>query len=242
MATLVLVRHGETTWNRERRVQGWAPVGLTEHGREQATRLGEHLAATYDVDRLLSSDLHRSLETARYLRRELPEPPDVEPNPAWRERDFGALQGLAYDELFDRFPEYAVLDAGYTAATVQPAGGERWIDSRARALRAADELVAWLADDAARQPSATTGRTAVVVTHGGPIRDVLAAALDLDVAETILQLQPGNCSVTEFRVTEPVSLPPEPDDGVYSPAFPDATALERQSDQPEELAVVDAEG
>jgi hypothetical protein len=49
--TAVLVRHGETAWNREGRVQGWAPTSLTDRGREQARTLGAHLASAYDVDR-----------------------------------------------------------------------------------------------------------------------------------------------------------------------------------------------
>ena len=70
MATVLLVRHGETTWNRSGRVQGWAPTPLTERGHEQAAALGAHLASTVDVDRLVSSDLRRAQETARYIARE----------------------------------------------------------------------------------------------------------------------------------------------------------------------------
>jgi len=49
-STVLLVRHGETPWNRDGRVQGWAPVGLTEAGRERARELGAAIASTYDVD------------------------------------------------------------------------------------------------------------------------------------------------------------------------------------------------
>lgn len=224
MSTVVLARHGETTWNRARRIQGWAPTELTATGREQAAATGEHVAATYDADRVVSSDLHRALETARHVRRAIApssdaSPPDLECGTGWRERDFGALQGLSYDELFSRFPEYAVLDAGHQAATARPTGGERWIDARARVLRAADELAASLAVE----------ETVVVVTHGGPIRHVLAALLDLDVAETIVELEPGNCSVTELRVEESIELPPAPENGRYEPAFPEVTTIERRS-------------
>lgn len=249
MTTVVLARHGETTWNRDRRVQGWAATELTATGREQADAVGEHIASAYDVDRVVSSDLHRALETARRVRSALPAAPELERAPAWRERDFGALQGLSYDELFSRFPEFAVLDAGYTAATARPAGGERWIDARARTLRAADELVAELTEseeggapdreageDAAGEDEAAGERTTVVVTHGGPIRHVLASLLGLDVAETIVELEPGNCSVTELCVDGSIELPPEPEDGVYEPSFPAVTTIERQS----ECAFLDA--
>lgn len=219
MATLLLARHGETPWNDERRLQGWAPVGLSERGREQAVALGEQLAAR-EPDRIVASDLHRALETARLVRRAVPSPPPLERAPAWRERDFGVLQGLSHEALFETFPEFAVLDAGYAAATARPEGGERWIDARARALRAADELVASLAGD----------ETALVVTHGGPIRQVLAALLELDVAETIIELAPCNCSVTELSVDPSIDLPAEPADGRYEPAFPATATVERRAD------------
>ncbi|MFC7197079.1 histidine phosphatase family protein [Halosimplex aquaticum] len=68
-ATLLLVRHGQTTWNRDGRIQGWADSTLTERGREQARALGSHLSAEYDVDRLVASDLRRTRETVGLLRR-----------------------------------------------------------------------------------------------------------------------------------------------------------------------------
>lgn len=66
--TVLLVHHGETTWNRERRVQGWAPTGLTERGEEQARAAGRAIAAEHAVDRIVTSDLRRTAETARLLR------------------------------------------------------------------------------------------------------------------------------------------------------------------------------
>lgn len=226
MATVVLARHGETPWNRERRIQGWAPVGLSERGREQAAALGEHLADAYTPDRLVASDLRRALETAREVRRALDAPPELERARGWRERDFGVLQGFGYEELFETFPEYAILDAGYVAATARPEGGERLIDARARSLRALDELVA----------SLEPGETAVVVTHGGPVRVVLGALLGLDLAETLTELDPCNCSVTALAVEPLDELPPAPEDGSYEPAFPDVATIERRA----EAAFLDA--
>ena len=63
MATVLLARHAETAWNRERRLQGWAPSRLTDRGREQAAALAARLSER-SIDRLVSSDLERSTETA----------------------------------------------------------------------------------------------------------------------------------------------------------------------------------
>lgn len=231
MATLVLARHGETPWNRAGRIQGWAPVGLSAAGREQALALGRHLDDAYEADRLVCSDLRRAVETARLVRRSHAAAPDLDRDTGWRERDVGVLQGLTREALFEGHPEFSLLQSGPAAATERPEGGERWIDARARALRATDRLVR----------SVEPGETAVVVTHGGPIRHVLAALLELDAVETVSRLDPPNCSVTELLIDE--SDGPAPATGAvagtaagsdaaaaYEPAFPAVASIERRAD------------
>lgn len=63
---LLLVRHGETTWNRDGVIQGWADSSLTDRGRRQARAVGRRLAGE-GVDRLVASDLQRARETAAVL-------------------------------------------------------------------------------------------------------------------------------------------------------------------------------
>lgn len=188
MATLVLVRHGETKWNRENRVQGWAPVGLTDTGRRQADALAGAVADRYAVDRLVSSDLRRTLETARQLGRAV----DHEPTPdrRWRERDFGVLQGLSYGELFLGYPEFTLTEVGYTAAQARPEGGESLIDQRDRVIDAVTELI----DDMA------AAETVVVVTHGGPLYLILGWINELDIVATIMEQEQSNCAINEIAV------------------------------------------
>ncbi len=185
MTTVLLVRHGETPWNRERRIQGWAPVSLSDRGREQATAVAAHLAAEYAVDRVVASDLRRTKETARVVARETGAPATFDCG--WRERSFGVYQGLSYEALFDGHPEFALGQVGYVAAEVEPEAGESLLAARERVLDAFDRLLDG-ADD-----------TVAVVTHGGPIRIVLGHVRGLDAVEAVHGLDVENCSITELR-------------------------------------------
>jgi len=186
MATIVLVRHGETDWNRERRVQGWAPVALSDRGHQQADRLAARLAADYSVDRLISSDLRRTVETARPIARAVG--CERTTDRRWRERNFGVLQGLDYGTLFLGHPEFTLTEVGYTAAEARPEGGESLLDQRTRVLGAFSELRAELASD----------ETAVVVTHGGPLYLILGWIHGLDIEATIMDQEQGNCAINEI--------------------------------------------
>ncbi|MER3480661.1 MAG: histidine phosphatase family protein [Meiothermus sp.] len=93
MLELWLVRHGETPWNREGRLCGWSDPPLTPWGRQQALALAPWLAQTA-FDGVFSSDLQRAIQTARLAHAK---PPQLQP--ALRELNFGALEGLRWAEL-----------------------------------------------------------------------------------------------------------------------------------------------
>ena len=94
--TVVAVRHGETEWNRTSRMQGWAHVSLNERGREQAHRVGTHLAAEYDFDRVVASDIQRVRETTAHVR-DAGVAPEPTFDPGWRERVLDAFGRLCVD-------------------------------------------------------------------------------------------------------------------------------------------------
>jgi broad specificity phosphatase PhoE len=96
MTTLLLVRHGETDWNAERRWQGHTDVPLNDRGREQARRLAESLVRE-DVDAIYSSDLARAQETAEIVGIRLGLPVVVDPD--LREIDVGSREGLTGEEV-----------------------------------------------------------------------------------------------------------------------------------------------
>lgn len=187
MTTVLLIRHGETGWNRERRIQGWAPVPLSDRGREQAQAVGEHVAERYDVDRLVASDLDRTLETARHIA----DPLDVEiaSDRAWRERHFGVYQGLLYEEVFDRHPELDLTEVGVVGMELTPECGESMLDTYERVLDGWHDLLA----------NAGADETVAVVTHGGPIYCVLSEVKGMDAIEAIAGHSMRNCSVTEVE-------------------------------------------
>jgi probable phosphoglycerate mutase len=183
MTTVVAVRHGETDWNRERRVQGWAASALNDRGRRQARLLGRHVSERFDVDRIVASDLRRTRETVTHLRdgRSLPSPTF---DRDWRERCFGVFQGLTYDEVFGEFPEHDA-SLGVVGLQSTPERGESMLEVRDRVLGA------W----AALLDTAGEDETVLVVTHGGPIYVLLAAAQERALPDALVDYHQDNCAV-----------------------------------------------
>lgn len=221
MTTVVVVRHGETDWNRHGRMQGWAPTPLNELGREQAPAVGEHLADRYDVDRVVASDLERTRQTARLLCEPLgidPEGERVGYDRAWRERDLGVYQGLTYEDMYERFPEFGLGEHAVRAAAQVPEGGESLLDLRDRVLDGWATLLAAAGDE----------ETVLVVTHGGPIHFLLGHVKELDTRAAFLEHSMANCAVTVLEhppdapataTAEPVEVVEENDTAWDGPAL-----------------------
>ena len=190
MATILLFRHGETSWNRDRRAQGWAPIGLTDRGRRHSRAAGEAIATQYDVDRIVTSDLRRAIETVRELRRSLDVP--FERDPTWRERDFGELQGLEYEMAFHTHPEFSLFESGHWAIDATPEGGESWLDLDERIRSGVADLLERIGED----------ETVLVVSHGGPLQVVLGAVEGLDAVESLAEHDLGNCALIDLAVDQ----------------------------------------
>jgi glucosyl-3-phosphoglycerate phosphatase len=184
-ARLVLVRHGETEWNADGRWQGHGGGGLSVRGREQARRTAESLMREIgDIALIARSDLRRVAETAEPLEAD---GAPVRVDPRLRELDCGSWAGLTHAEIAEADPErYAAWQAG---ADVAPGGGERVADMQARVTAALTEHLDELGD----------GGTAVVVTHGGPIRVGVAGLRGRSVTALDEACAPvANCSITEL--------------------------------------------
>ena len=182
--TIVLVRHGETDWNRERRYQGHADTPINEDGRSQAEELAELLAAEV-VAALYTSPLRRARETAEIIAARLGvEPLDLD---ALREIDVGALQGLTIDEVKERYPEQS--DQGRHSGWED---GETYAELERRVVPA-------LLDLAARHD----GDLLVGVTHAGPIRAALAASMGLVYDDARPHIGPlANCALFRFAILD----------------------------------------
>ncbi|TNF28644.1 MAG: histidine phosphatase family protein [Deltaproteobacteria bacterium] len=171
---VVLVRHGITTWNQDKRLQGQLDVPLAPEGVDQARRLAAHLAAQGErFDHVVASDLARARETADIVAGALGDAP-VAIDARWRERDLGELQGRRWDEIGGTSHDIiATIEA--------PPGGETREAQEERVAQALDGL----------RVSHAGGRV-LVVTHGGCVKAALALA---DVGARIVP----NASLTVLR-------------------------------------------
>jgi probable phosphoglycerate mutase len=154
MATtrIILVRHGETDWNAAGRIQGQSDTPLNAVGKIQAQRVAQRLSRER-VQALYSSDLARALETATIIGQTLGLP--VIASPQWRERRYGAWEGLTSAEIQARYPaQFAEWRA--RAPGFAPPQGESRTELLTRALNALQSIV-----------HRHTGEVVVVVTHGG---------------------------------------------------------------------------
>ena len=166
--TLIVIRHGETAWNREKRMQGTTDTPLSDVGRAQAQALGRRLAG-HDFGALYSSDLSRARDTARAIAEHTGRR-TVE-DPRLQERRFGIFEGLTAEEIVSRYPDeharFASRDPDYEVP-----GGESARSFTQRCLGC-------LAEIAGRH----RGEELVVVTHGLVLDSLYRAAHGLDHGE-----------------------------------------------------------
>jgi probable phosphoglycerate mutase len=152
MTELLLIRHGETDYNRQLRFQGQIDIPLNATGHAQATRLGARLLAE-PLDAVVTSDLQRTRETAAPLLRQ--RRLDTTTDPLWREQAFGVLEGLEVASVRGLHPE--LWDAWTRhEADLAPPGGESYRQFHARVMQALGSLAA-----------ARPGQRIAVFTHGG---------------------------------------------------------------------------
>jgi broad specificity phosphatase PhoE len=157
MATrFALLRHAETEWNREKRIQGQQDAPLTSNGRQQAQRWGRTLAQ-YELDHMITSDLGRAKFTAILINQHLDLPHSEEPR--LREQDWGRWAGFNFRELLGVKELRAQERMGWH---FRPLEGESRLEVFKRSRQA-------LVDAASR----LKGKRVLVVTHGGVIKCLL---------------------------------------------------------------------
>jgi probable phosphoglycerate mutase len=164
---IVAVRHGETAWNVDARIQGQRDIPLNDKGRWQAQRVATALAGRGPVAALYSSDLSRACDTARQIAHAVGL--EVVNEPGLRERAFGSFEGNTVVELEASWPEQTARwrqrDPEWT-----PPGGESLTSLRKRVLQIIDALA-----------ERHIGEQIVLVSHGGVLDALYRAATGLDM-------------------------------------------------------------
>ena len=180
MGTLLIVRHGETEWNAEGRIQGHTDIGLSENGAQQARSLGQRLADR-QIDVAYSSDLKRTSETARLALGD--RNVVLNETPRLREYHKGIFEGMTLTEIQtqfpDEYPKYLEKDLSYA-----PEGGETTRDVSTRMASIFQEIKAEHLDE-----------TVLVVSHGGALRAAMVSLLGMPL-EGNWSFVFGNCGLT----------------------------------------------
>ena len=189
---IVLIRHGETAWNAERRLQGHIDIALNAEGLRQAAALARALGGD-TIDAIYASDLQRAFQTATAVAQV--QAMAVQADPGLRERCYGGFEGLLYAEIEARFPrQFAAWQArevdGDMPAGVRVAETFRQFYQRCTAAIAAI---------GARHP----GQTIAMVAHGGVLECAYRQALGLSL-ETPRDFPVRNASINRFVLTDGV--------------------------------------
>jgi probable phosphoglycerate mutase len=170
---ILAIRHGETAWNVDTRLQGHLDIPLNDVGRRQAQHLARSLVECDAIDAVYASDLSRAYNTAQAIAQALGK--TVITHTGLRERHFGAFQGRTFAEIEAELPDHAWHWRKRTPDWTPPNGGESLLVLRERIVNTVNELAARHA-----------GEQIVLVAHGG-VLDVLyrvATCLDLQAPRT----------------------------------------------------------
>ena len=198
MMRIFLIRHGETEWNRQSRLQGNSDMHLSPEGLNQAKILAEN-APFKHADAIYSSDLSRAVTTAKIIAERFNL--NVKTMPELRETDFGDWEGRFIDELFAESPRS--FGKFFTdPERCHPPHGETFLECQARVMIGIREIIA-----------NHDNQNVIVVSHGAAIRLILGAALDMPIhkmwaiaqfnmALNVLRVDDGEITVELMNSTE----------------------------------------
>ena len=182
MVKFIIVRHGFSVGNKGNIFTGQLDLSLDEVGFSQAEFVAKYVLENFEVDEVYSSELCRAYDTvlpiAKALSKEIKRRKDL------NEVDVGAWQGKTFDEVKEEYPEGFELYKR-SPGTVQFDGGESYSDVRERAVNEFHKIA-----------EENEGKTVVVATHGGVIRNLLAAWLGIPVERITEVPRASNASIT----------------------------------------------
>jgi broad specificity phosphatase PhoE len=178
---LLLARHGQTAYNRDRRFTGWHDPPLTTRGRAEARALGK-LLQRQPIDAVYASDLRRTIETANLALRGRQEPVPAA-DAALREAHFGEWEGLTFDEARARNPnEFEALT-------------RRRLDFRAPDGESIPEVHARVSGFLNRLHARHRAQTVLLVASGGPLQILVCGLFSMPLSHH-WRLGMANCSLT----------------------------------------------
>lgn len=161
-----LIRHGETVWNSQMKMQGHSDIPLSERGLQQAAALGKRLASQR-ISAIYCSDLGRAVETA--LQVAAPHSLEVIPLQDLREMSFGEWEGLTFREITEKYGDMA-MKWWSAPLSMRVPGGEGLAELTARVVPAVRDIV-----------ERHSGDSVAVVCHGGPVRCLVGSVLKMDL-------------------------------------------------------------
>ncbi len=186
MTEIILIRHGETSWNREKRFQGHTDIPLSDQGRSQAISLARRLKAD-PVDAIYASDLSRAAATAEFTSQALGLA--VHRLRELREIDFGDWEGKSVRSILTDYPLQAA----------------RWFKNPGRESIPGGEthqaIHSRLMDTLHRIVKAHPDQKVALFSHGGPIRYMLIGALDMN-PDMFWRMEIDNTSVSVLKHTD----------------------------------------
>lgn len=187
MATkLILVRHGETDWNKESRFQGNQDIALNKKGEAQAQKLADRLADE-KIDLIYSSNLGRAHTTAKIIAQEHNLEVGVRAN--LQEIDFGVWEGLTFAEINEQYSkEFSAWKDNPNE--MKPKDGESLKEVEKRAVKAMNELL-----------EEHDGKTILVAAHGGVNRVVISNFLGMPL-DKCWRLNQDNTAVNIINISQ----------------------------------------
>lgn len=183
MTEIIIIRHGETEWNKTGRFQGHSDVPLSAEGRAQAAALGQNLALDH-VDAIYASDLTRAMETAAPLAKRFGF--EVISDPLLRELNFGAWEGRHFDDVNAENPN-AMKNFYTDPEQADIPESEPFPEFQRRVAGRVREIVAQ-----------ERGKRIVIVSHGASIRILLADILAMPI-RSIWHISQLNTAVNKIR-------------------------------------------
>lgn len=182
MVRFIIIRHGYSQGNKEKRFSGQMDVPLDEAGLSQAKSTAEYILKNYEVDSIYSSDLVRAYETVKPIAEALGK--KVVTCDGLREIDVGDWEGMPIVDVAEKYPE-SLAFYKQTPGLVRFEGGESFREATDRALRTMEKIAA-----------ENEGKTVIVGTHGGIVRALRVAWMGLPLSKMQEVPHVPNSSVT----------------------------------------------